>query len=264
MQQKLCNVCKVEKPVSEFYKKGSGYQYRCKECVKKKNAMDRYDLCECGSKKMKTSKTCTACRNNNMREIYSEELINQVCDLYSQGKSTWKIADILGTHQQRVYRLLARKGVTLRENSFVNDGSRYREENPRWSGYKGISGSQFGSIKRAAKLRDITFEITIEQLWDLFVKQDGKCALSGLELILSKTDEERINGGTTASLDRIDSNKAYTINNVQWVHKMVNRMKSNFSENDFLYLCSLICKTSGDKIPENGKLNTLLMKRWKT
>jgi len=41
----------------------------------------------------------------------------------------------------------------------------------------------------------------------------------------------------TASLDRIDSTKGYTIDNVQWVHTIVNRMKWNTDENEFIKWC---------------------------
>lgn len=50
---------------------------------------------------------------------------------------------------------------------------------------------------------------------------------------------------TTASLDRIDSLKPYNIDNIQWVHKIVNFMKYNLSEDDFLFYC--------EKIVENAK-----------
>ena len=39
--------------------------------------------------------------------------------------------------------------------------------------------------------------------------------------------------GGTASLDRIDSKKGYTIDNIQWVHKDVNKMKMDLQEEDF-------------------------------
>lgn len=45
---------------------------------------------------------------------------------------------------------------------------------------------------------------------------------------------------TTASLDRIDSSFGYILNNVQWVHKDVQRMKSDFSEAHFVETCRKI------------------------
>ena len=48
----------------------------------------------------------------------------------------------------------------------------------------------------------------------------------------------------TASLDRIDSLKGYTEDNVQWVHKHINFMKGSLSENKFIEYCKLIVKNN--------------------
>ena len=54
----------------------------------------------------------------------------------------------------------------------------------------------------------------------------------------------------TASLDRIDSNKGYTIDNVQWVHKDINKMKMDLEEDVFIDNCKLIIENKfGIKIP---------------
>jgi hypothetical protein len=44
----------------------------------------------------------------------------------------------------------------------------------------------------------------------------------------------------TASLDRIDSFKPYTDDNIQWVHKHINAMKLNHSEEYFIELCKIV------------------------
>lgn len=43
-----------------------------------------------------------------------------------------------------------------------------------------------------------------------------------------------------ASLDRIDSQKGYSENNVQWAHKVVNKMNMNVSQKEFIGWCSKI------------------------
>ena len=48
----------------------------------------------------------------------------------------------------------------------------------------------------------------------------------------------RING--TASLDRIDSSKGYVPGNIQCVHKDINALKTDFSEERFLELIHMI------------------------
>lgn len=100
-----------------------------------------------------------------------------------------------------------------------------------------MSGTHFARMKRHAKKRKINFDLTPEFLWELFIKQGRKCALTGVELIFqSKT---LIFDGT-ASLDRIDSSKHYTEDNVQWVHKTVNNIKQSLTEKDLFDWASLI------------------------
>jgi hypothetical protein len=46
----------------------------------------------------------------------------------------------------------------------------------------------------------------------------------------------------TASLDRIDSSKGYTIENVQWVHAIINNMKWDMPQSEFLSFCYAVCR----------------------
>lgn len=79
--------------------------------------------------------------------------------------------------------------------------------------------------------------ITMEQAWQLFEKQEYRCALSGLPLSFPK---DRNPHGGTASLDRINSDGNYTLDNVQWVHKDINRLKNAFNQDYFIELCKAI------------------------
>ena len=47
----------------------------------------------------------------------------------------------------------------------------------------------------------------------------------------------RGNKNRTASLDRIDSKLGYTSNNIQWVHKDLNYMKSDLDQSVFIEWC---------------------------
>ena len=80
----------------------------------------------------------------------------------------------------------------------------------------------------------------MEDLWDLFVKQNGRCALSGIDIRFNKIGEKHTT--QTASVDRINSEYGYIINNVRWVHKTVNNMKWELSDDEFLDFCQVITK----------------------
>lgn len=111
-----------------------------------------------------------------------------------------------------------------------------------WKGVGDLSAQYYGMIKNRAKKKNIVFDVSKEFLWDLFEKQKRTCALSGLPLNLSHS--KRCEDEQTASLDRIDSSKGYTKENVQWVHKDVNLMKNTLQESHFLELCEAIYKHS--------------------
>ena len=108
-----------------------------------------------------------------------------------------------------------------------------------------ISYRRFYNITQGAKKRNIYFDIKIdrEYLWNLFIKQNKKCALSGIPLHFAENVKKEIySKGTTASLDRIDSSKGYIKSNIQWVHKDINRMKSICSNSEFIKICKDIVR----------------------
>lgn len=115
----------------------------------------------------------------------------------------------------------------------------------KWSGYGDITGNHWNQISRAAsgkERRKLEFTITIQYAWELFVKQNGLCALSGLPIKFGGQNNR------TASLDRIDSRFGYVPGNVQWVHKHINMMKNSLNQDVFIELCSAVAKNCvGDK-----------------
>jgi len=110
-----------------------------------------------------------------------------------------------------------------------------KNENPAWKGYGDIPGKLMSKLKRDAKTRGIIFNVKIEDLDVKLKKQKYICALTGLKISTNTKD-------FTASVDRIDSSKGYLPDNIQWVHKDVNMMKRNYSEEYFIKLCDLVVK----------------------
>lgn len=109
--------------------------------------------------------------------------------------------------------------------------------NPTWKGYEDISSSFFKQIRWSGINRNIKFDLTIEDLWNLFLKQNKKCALTGLDLTFPKF---ALDTSYNISLDRIDSSKGYTLDNIQWVDKRINFMKITLKNDEFIKLCKLV------------------------
>ena len=115
-----------------------------------------------------------------------------------------------------------------------------------------LSLHYFSSLKRWAKMRDLNFDVTIEYLWDLFQSQVGKCALSGIPIILDRKSSQKVGGKhekkiRTASLDRINSNEGYFEGNVQWAHRDANHMKWDSPENEFFEWCKKVVDFQNSK-----------------
>lgn len=111
--------------------------------------------------------------------------------------------------------------------------------NPKWKGYEEMSGTYLKNLKNCALSRKgikAKFEVSNKYIWDLFLKQNRKCALSGLLIEFAEDSYHR----GTASLDRISSTIGYIEGNVQWVHKDINKMKTDFTQDRFLELCKQI------------------------
>lgn len=82
------------------------------------------------------------------------------------------------------------------------------------------------------------------------MKQNGRCALTGTILKhhkLNKKHHSTYDKSVTASLDRIDSSKGYIINNIQWVHKNINKMKNKLSNNEFIQMCQDVSEYNKEK-----------------
>jgi len=103
--------------------------------------------------------------------------------------------------------------------------------------YEEIPGSYFNTLKTNASARSLEYAVTPEFLWNLYLKQNKRCALSGVEI---KFGNQYKKIPFTASLDRIDSSKGYIESNVQWVHKLVNQIKWDLSQEEFLRWIDII------------------------
>lgn len=117
---------------------------------------------------------------------------------------------------------------------------RHNSISPNWIGHEGLSGSFYSQIRNGALSRGLTFNVSMQFLWDMFLMQGEKCALSGVPISLSKAPRRSKELVNTASLDRISSLDGYENSNVQWVHKDVNLMKNKFDQPYFVEMCKRI------------------------
>lgn len=108
----------------------------------------------------------------------------------------------------------------------------------KYDGFGGIPGVFWYSLVKNAESRGRRVDITPEYAWEIFQRQDGKCALSGIDLTLPSKQTEKVI--SNASLDRIDNSIGYVEGNVQWVDKNVNLMRRTLGVREFVELCRLV------------------------
>lgn len=93
-----------------------------------------------------------------------------------------------------------------------------------------------------AKKRNKEFSITVEDIKQCYIKQQGLCVYTKVILNLPK-NFTKLYTPDIASIDRIDSSKGYIPGNIQLVTKAVNFMKGELSHEDFIKTCRLIANT---------------------
>lgn len=162
------------------------------------------------------------------------------------GSKLWLCQCECGNTKQITTRHLNRKNNNIKSCGCLKNIS--GKEHRQWTGEGEISGDWWSThVSREFKQRKrtpVSITVTLKEAWDLFLKQDKKCALTGIQLRFSKTGADN-----SASLDRIDSSMGYDIDNIQWVHKHVNFMKRNYSQEYFIDMCTKIAQKHGGVCP---------------
>jgi hypothetical protein len=107
-------------------------------------------------------------------------------------------------------------------------------------------GRLFSILKRAktrAKKNNLEFDIDLNWLMEQFEKQDGRCKLTKIKFIFEHNPNfENLSMPFSPSLDRIDSNKGYTKDNVRIICTIVNLGINHFGTETFKYVCQEFLK----------------------
>jgi hypothetical protein len=153
----------------------------------------------------------------------------------------WKVRCRCGKEFEKGASEISRKAKTPSQAPRTCGCYYKTHHSPRFLGVGDLSRTKWAIIEGSAKRRNLPFEITIKYAWDLFITQDRKCALSGVSI---KVSSDLRAGKNTASLDRIDSRLGYIVGNVQWVHVLLNDMKSNLQDDEFIEWCRRVADHS--------------------
>jgi hypothetical protein len=119
----------------------------------------------------------------------------------------------------------------------------YKDNLINFSDNKRDKYTGFRRYMAKAKSRDKECNITLDDLLEQWVKQNGICIYSGVKL---NHPQKKGSSITTASLDRIDSKKGYIKDNIQFISIACNYAKNNMTHEDMLTFCKLISNFNKD------------------
>ncbi len=206
--EKICRLCNQTKQINEFNKSvcgKNGYANECKECRKVSRKQLNYKRIEEGTK------LCNKCNTTKDVKEFSNDCKN------SDGlRSVCKICSI--NHMYTFY-----------------------------STFDGYFKQLYNDLKHNAKARNIKVEITIDDIKKQYENQVGLCVLTKFLMTHNKqpvNTTTHINHKFNISVDRIDSKKHYTKDNIQLVCAIVNIIKYNLSQDKFIEICKQISKNN--------------------
>lgn len=162
-------------------------------------------------------------------EKWTEEEYRVLREEFSTRGQAW-VAMKLGRSRSCVKTMAQRLGIEGRSDW----RTKIKTDNASYRGYQGLSGTRWGVIRSGAIRRNLDFDITMEYAWEIYERQGGKCALSGVPIPFASN---RATNDGVASLDRIDSSEGYVKGNIQWLHESVNRMKWDLPQSEFIDYC---------------------------
>lgn len=122
---------------------------------------------------------------------------------------------------------------------------RHRDTAKRQRTIEDTITSVLHGIKSRASRRGLECDLTKEFLLELLDKQHGRCARTGR--ILEKSDglSQARAVSNTVSVDRIDSDRGYTKDNVQLVTYNYNTAKNVMTDGGFLDMCKEVLTKAG-------------------
>lgn len=145
---------------------------------------------------------------------------------------------------------------SLKDGKYVSCGCHSKNRwntvaslNHQFKGMGELRGTYYSRLRRMAEKRNLEFSVSLKELWELFLKQKGLCALTGVAIGFGRVYYAN---ETTASPDRIDNSKGYISGNIRWVLKDINMIRGSYDSEYFIKLCNLVAQQNPRKLELNS------------
>lgn len=128
-----------------------------------------------------------------------------------------------------------------------------REKDSRSSSVEGTLKSILHGIKSRAAKKQLAVDLDIEFLLWLYEQQNGKCSRTGRTLLASSGACKVLSVSDTVSVDRVDSTKGYTKDNVELVTYSYNTAKNTMTTEEFITMCKqVLALAESDSLGKEG------------
>lgn len=222
----------------------------------KLNTYKNYRVCSCCGEEFPLTRTFFKRLTVNSKEAFHKICKNCEKKLYVEKE--WKDGKLL-CHNCKEYKevtcFVKHPDMRLRDyhNTICKDCQVKRKKDIEYSKDNNKKLKQvlnqrlLGASERASK-QNLSFNLTLEYLLNLWENQGGKCALSGIPM-----SYERYKGRipTNVSIDKINANEGYIQGNVQLVCMACNQIKSDWSEKTMYIFCKRIVEYYENKNKKN-------------
>jgi hypothetical protein len=110
-----------------------------------------------------------------------------------------------------------------------------------------VASSMVREARARAKEKGWEFNLSKDLMYELNDQQQGKCVYTGVELDWDRqTSKVNEKNQLRVSLDRIDSSKGYTRENVQLVTTIANISKNVQTHEEFITFCKIVAEKFKD------------------
>ncbi|MEN9446596.1 MAG: hypothetical protein RL728_1108, partial [Bacteroidota bacterium] len=129
-------------------------------------------------------------------------------------------------------KLASERAISMQKNGILNVGGDFQDK--KYRNFKYL----FKCLKNSKRKKCL---ITLQDLEEVWRQQKGQCPYTKINLILpTHTINNKTKSYFYASIDRIDSSKPYTKDNIQYVSRNINYAKNVMSHSDMLNFIKII------------------------
>lgn len=171
-------------------------------------------------------------RSRTHEHVRGDLLLCLKCNLY-------KNEDEFDINNDKAYR---KERDTRCKECKYNQHLKRREANRGKKDLDRLLLERWHGVKDRAKRTGYIVDFDWTYLKELWIKQNGMCAISGIEMTYA------MNNGrtpTNLSVDKKRCKDGYSKDNIQLVCMAINQMKSDLSKQDFLFFCRAVVKLYG-------------------